>query len=76
MCVGIFLAYIRRRPSSRLRFHVFWEAGCDMIFLISEPGLLKEDLVLTGNLKQVIKSTMIYQYHYNMIYKYKHNDSR
>ena len=26
---GIFLAYIRRRPSSRLRFRVFWEAGRD-----------------------------------------------
>ena len=35
---GIFLAYIRRRPSSRLRFRVFWEAGRDRIFLVSEPG--------------------------------------
>ena len=26
---GIFLAYIRRRLSSRPRFHVFWEAGRD-----------------------------------------------
>jgi len=26
---GIFLAYIRRRLSSRLRFHVFWEVGHD-----------------------------------------------
>ena len=26
---GIFLAYMRRRLSSRLRFHVFWEAGRD-----------------------------------------------
>jgi len=26
---GIFLAYIRRRLSSRLRFRVFWEAGRD-----------------------------------------------
>jgi len=25
----IFLAYICRRLSSRLRFHVFWEAGRD-----------------------------------------------
>ena len=29
MCWGIFLAYIRRRPSSRLRFRVFWKAGRD-----------------------------------------------
>ena len=27
---GIFLAYKRRRLSSRLRFHVFWEAGRDI----------------------------------------------
>ena len=27
---GILLAYIRRRLSSRLRFHVFWEAGRDI----------------------------------------------
>ena len=26
---GIFLAYMRRRPSSRLRFRIFWEAGRD-----------------------------------------------
>ena len=26
---GFLLAYIRRRLSSRLRFHVFWEAGRD-----------------------------------------------
>ena len=51
---GIFLAYIRRRLSSRLRFHVFWEAGRDRVFLVSEPGLLKKDLVLTDNLKQAI----------------------
>ena len=31
MCVGIFLAYIRRWPSSRLRFRVFWKAGRDKI---------------------------------------------
>ena len=36
--MGIFLAYIRRRPSSRLRFCVFWKAGRDRVFLISEPG--------------------------------------
>ena len=35
---GIFLAYIRRRLSSRLCFHVFWEAGRDRFFLVSEPG--------------------------------------
>ena len=35
-------------------FHVFWEVGRDRIFLVSEPGLLKENLVLFGNLKQVI----------------------
>ena len=28
---GIFLAYMRRRLSSRLRFHVFWEAGHEKI---------------------------------------------
>ena len=28
---GIFLAYIRRRLSSRLHFHVFWEAGVTML---------------------------------------------
>ena len=28
---GIFLAYIRRRLSSRLRFRVFWEAGRDTL---------------------------------------------
>ena len=28
----IFLAYIRRRLSSLLRFHVFWEAGCDTVY--------------------------------------------
>ena len=28
---GVFLAYIRRRPSSWLCFHVFWEAGRDSI---------------------------------------------
>jgi len=49
-----FLAYIRRRLSSRLCFHVFWEAERDKVFLLSEPGLLKENLGLTGNLKQVI----------------------
>ena len=26
---GILLTYIRHRLSSRLRFYVFWEAGCD-----------------------------------------------
>jgi len=36
---GIFLANIRRRLSSRLCCHVFWEAGRDRIFLVSEPGL-------------------------------------
>ena len=30
---GIFLAYIRHRPSSRLRFSVFWEAGRDRVFV-------------------------------------------
>ena len=34
----IFLVYIRRRPSSWLRFRVFWEAGFDRIFLVSELG--------------------------------------
>ena len=29
---GIFLAYIRRRLSSRFCFHVFWEAGRDRVF--------------------------------------------
>ena len=62
MCVGIFLAYIRRRPSSRLRFCVFWEAGRDRVFLVSEPGSTeKENLDLTGNLKQVI-FTLQYTY--------------
>ena len=37
---GIFLAYIRRRLSSRLCFHVFWEAGRDRVFMVSEPGLI------------------------------------
>jgi len=36
----IFLTYIRHRLSSRLCFHVFWEAGRDRVFLVSEPGLL------------------------------------
>ena len=52
--MGYFLVYIRRWLSSRLCFHVFWEAGRDRIFLVSEPCLLKEDLILTGYLRQVI----------------------
>jgi len=63
--LDILLAYIRRRLSSRLRFRVFWEAERDRIFLVSEPGFRlatwlltlsfrKRDLVLIGNLKQVI----------------------
>ena len=43
---GILLAFIHRRLLSRLRFHIFWEAGRDRIFLV-----LKEDLVLTFDLK-------------------------
>ena len=35
---GIFLAYMRRPLLSRLRCHVFWEAGHDRVFLVSEPG--------------------------------------
>jgi len=35
---GIFLAYMRRRLVSRLRSSVFWEAGRDRVFLVSEPG--------------------------------------
>ena len=35
----IFLAYIYRRLSSRLRFHVFWEARRYRVFVVSEPGL-------------------------------------
>ena len=48
---GIFLAYIRHRPSSRLCFYVFWEAARDRIFLVSESGLLKKDLALTCDLR-------------------------
>jgi len=33
-----FLAYIHRRLSSWLRFHIFWEAGRERVFLESEPG--------------------------------------
>ena len=64
---GIFLAYIRLWLSSQLRFHVFWEAGGDRVFLVSEPGLLKENLVLIGNLKQLI-FTLQYTYliHYDI----------
>jgi len=51
---GIFLAYVHRRLSLRLCFHVFWEAGHDRDSLVSESGLLKKDLVNTGNLKQTI----------------------
>jgi len=35
---GILLAYIRRRLSSRFRFHIFWKAERDRVFLASEPG--------------------------------------
>ena len=70
--LGIFLAYIRRRLSSRLCFHVFWETGRDRVFLVSEPGFRlamlnldfcfrKRDLVLTDNLKQAIV-TLQYTY--------------
>jgi len=31
---GIFLAYICRRLSLRLRFHVFWEAGRDILYFL------------------------------------------
>ena len=40
---GIFLAYIRRRLSSRLCFHVFWEAGRDIkgiIFMLGSCMIL------------------------------------
>ena len=51
---GILLAYICSRLSSRLQFYVFWEAGHDRVFLVSESGLLKKDLVHTSNWKQAI----------------------
>ena len=64
--MGIFLAHIRRRLSSRLRFCVFWEAGRDRVFLVSEPVRHKTDLILTGNLKQVIV-TLQYTYAIHMM---------
>ena len=45
---------MHRRLVSRLRSSVFWEAGRDRVFLVSEPGLQKRDLVHTGNLQQAI----------------------
>jgi len=56
---------MHHRLASRLYFSVFMEAGRDRVFLVSEPRLStcdpdllllfrKRDLVLTGNLKQVI----------------------
>jgi len=51
---GIFPPVYTCRFSSRLRSHVFWEAERDRVFLVSEPCLIKEDLVLTTKLKQVI----------------------
>ena len=35
---GIFLPDMRRRLSSRIRSSVFWEAGRDRVFLLSEPS--------------------------------------
>ena len=69
---GIFLAYVRRRLSSRFRFHVFWEAEHDRVFLILEPGFRlaillfsQEDLVLTSDQRQVI-FTLQYTYTIHM----------
>ena len=45
-------------------FHVFWEAGHDRVFLVSEPGLLKKDLVNSANLKQAtVTMQCIYAIH-------------
>jgi len=41
---GIFLAYMSRRLSLRLRFHVFWEAGLNRVFLVSELGSIENGL--------------------------------
>ena len=41
---GIFLAYIRRRFSSRLRFHVFWKAGRDISSLKELPEMVSPEL--------------------------------
>ena len=37
---GIFLTYIRRQLLSRLRFHVFWEAGRDNKPILPVEGYL------------------------------------
>ena len=69
---GILLAYIRRWLSLRLYFPIIWEAGCDGVFLVSEPGfrfvilifdflIFVRNLVHTGNLKHAIV-TLQYTY--------------
>jgi len=65
---GILLAYMYRRLSSRLCFHVLWEAEHDRVSLVSEPAFYlrffsfhKNDLVLTCNLKHAIL-TLHYTY--------------
>jgi len=35
---GISLTYIRRRLSSRLHFHIFWEVGRKKVFLVSKSS--------------------------------------
>jgi len=51
---GVFFSRIYIADSHRLNFRVYWEAGHDKVFLVTEPGLLKEKLVLTSNLKRAI----------------------
>ena len=46
-------------------FHVFWEAGRDRVFLVSEPGLLKEDPILIGDLIHVILHCNIDIYYFH-----------
>ena len=74
---GIFLAYIRRRLSSLLRFHVFWEVGRDIQYgdfkswfgFIASSGYFGLSVYMWGIFLAYIRRQLSSRLHFHVFWK-------